>query len=479
MPPRKRKRFLGQVGHEPHVVYYGERVNKAGELQKGGRIYLWWLEGPRGGRGWKRRSLGFTVRDSNGEVDETRAGKAKHEAEIRYARLTGKLLDAPASEVCTLAQTWPLLIDEGSGKYPFETPYRKELEGALKYARKLLGDDFAWVSFDHATLQKLVRARALEIMATNDEAVGFRAAEVLGTRLLTIMTVLRDREQRIPSAQNIPGGRTWREELQKFIEQKRGVEMPDPERPRYTHAEILRILAKAWEVDPRLGFATALGAEYRGGQVVRGRRTHLDVAAKTFTIIGRGKKRGTVVHLTDGQMTAVQRALTGYLAPLEQQYQAKGIAEYPLFPGGMLHGMIRKDDGREEALHTVDDHATREPPVKRTWIKWWIEAEKLANVDHVPGRGWYGGRRILLDVAVEDEQVQDEVMQEIGGWANTRTPQDIYRNKTRTKAREEAARVRAKVRGEPDPISHVGPDLDPDPRSPEPPQPPRSTDATT
>ena len=39
----------------------------------------------------------------------------------------------------------------------------------------------------------------------------------------------------------------------------------------------------------------ALGAELRGGQVVRARRTDLDFEHATFTVWGRGHKRGVVV----------------------------------------------------------------------------------------------------------------------------------------------------------------------------------------
>lgn len=507
MPPRKtgrrRAAWKGQVGHEPHVVHYGERLNK------GGRVYLWWRVGLSGQRDWKRRSLGFTVRTASGDIDQALAARAQKEAETQYARLSGRLVAADDRPI-TLGETWAVLTDERRGKYPQNSAYRKELEHALKFARQVKGDDFPWLAFDPATLQEIIRARAVQVVQAatqrmakassgdDDEGprlqrTGYRAAEMLGTRLITIMTVLRDRDLRIPRNIAVPGGRLWKEELRTYIERSLGVELPETFRPRYTQAEILRILVRSWDVDPRLGFALAIGAEYRGGQVARARRSHLDVEAGTFRIPGRGKKQGTVVHLTKGQRAAVTRALTGYLAGLEALYQGGELADYPLFPGGLLHGRVLvRTEERTEVLRTVRDHADRKPPEKRTWQTWWREAETKAEIEHVPGRGWYGGRRGLLDVGMEAGLV-GEALQEHGGWSNTQTPSEVYRDKQRTKARDEAAKIRAQIRGEPldepgapapslndnGPAGSVPTDPEPTPRGPQTEPAQQSTISTT
>jgi len=61
----------------------------------------------------------------------------------------------------------------------------------------------------------------------------------------------------------------------------------------------------------------ALGAELRLGQVVRARRSDLDLIAETFKVLRRGKKRGTVAHLTVGQLAAkrIRGRIRGEAAP--------------------------------------------------------------------------------------------------------------------------------------------------------------------
>lgn len=494
MMARKRKPWRGSVGHGAHVVHYGERPGK------GWRVYLWWLEGQKGERTWKRRSLGFHVRDPqdpSGAILDHRAREAQVAAEAQWARLTGRLVEVAETTAITLGETWGVLTDAARGKYPHDTPYRRELLAALTFAREVKGDEFPWIAFDIATLQEVCRAKVVRVVeaakareaAARAEAAaagepppppspmirtGYRSAEVVGTRLITIMTLLRDRDRRIPAQTVVPGGRIWKHEIASFATELYGQELPETHRPRYTQAEIHRLFALCWEPDPRLGLGLTLGAEYRGVQVARARRSHVDLDAEsfgTFRIPGKGKKSGELVVLTAGQRAGVLRALAGYLAPLEALRLAKEIDDYPLFPGGALWGRTVQEDGTmwgpPDTLTTGREHATRTPPHKRTWLTWWHELERLAEIAHVPGRAWYGGRRGLLDLGM-DEGASEEAMQVGGGWKTARTPKEIYRDKALTKARQEASTIRAKVRGEvssPPPSAapsvHAGPEMDP------------------
>jgi len=70
-----------------------------------------------------------------------------------------------------------------------------------------------------------------------------------------------------------------------------------------------------------------------------------------------------------------------------------------------------------------------------------------AGVEHVPGRGWYGLRRIAVDAAKE-AGISREGLQQHGGWSDTQVADRIYADQTATYAGKEAADVRAKIRGE-------------------------------
>lgn len=206
----------------------------------------------------------------------------------------------------------------------------------------------------------------------------------------------------------------------------------------------------------------ALGAELRGGQVIRARRSDLDLEVDTVKVRGRGRKRGTVVKLTRGQRGAVDRALAGYLAPLEGK-----ALDYPLFPAGKLVGrkaiggdVVRTDAetasgvrrrGHQvivtEPLRAQLAQSEAKPLNRSTLDGWFMEAEAIAGVAHVKGRSWYGLRRVFLDAAT-DEGLSREGLQEHGGWADNQVPDQIYRDKEREKARTEARDVRARNRGE-------------------------------
>ena len=183
----------------------------------------------------------------------------------------------------------------------------------------------------------------------------------------------------------------------------------------------------------------SLGAELRLGQVLRCRRADLSLEHATLTVRGKGHKKGTVVHLTAGQMRVVRHALTeGYLRVLERH-----CADYPLFPAGQLPGGRKMED----PVATIARHQTA-PSLSRSVLDGWFhEAERLAEVTPVPGRAAYGLRRAAVD-AVKAAGISREGLKEHGGWVDTQMPDRIYADQEAAYARDEARDVRAKIRGE-------------------------------
>ena len=71
--------------------------------------------------------------------------------------------------------------------------------------------------------------------------------------------------------------------------------------------------------------------------------------------------------------------------------------------------------------------------------------EKIAGVPHVPGRGWYGLRRIATDLA-ETATTDDRVRDRLGSWQDSETRKQIYQDRMTQQLRAEAASVRREIR---------------------------------
>lgn len=92
-------------------------------------------------------------------------------------------------------------------------------------------------------------------------------------------------------------------------------------------------------VDPRVALLIELGAELRGGQVLRLRRSLVLLEADAegfapygqFIVAGSGKKGGTQVVMTQDQREALNRAMETYLRDCEAFYHAEQIEDYCLF----------------------------------------------------------------------------------------------------------------------------------------------------
>lgn len=411
------------VGMLPHkVVAYEDTARK-------GVVYLRWrIAGE-----WVRRSLGFTLtRDQKGRVrkdDEQRARKA---ADEQYARLiTGAPLANRPAALLSIADGWSIATDAERGRWNKVTPHRNEMDRYLQRAKSVLGASTPWNAIARGDIRRLWRAELKRAKASGHD--GARSAELIVSRFLTVAAWLRDEQLIAPDA-----CQPWARMKEEMAEDIGGHE---PHRPRYTLEEYRALLQHAPAVDVRWGLLLTLGAEYRLGQVVRCRRSDVTLSPCLLRIAGAGKKRGTLVQLTDQQSAALGNALNTWLAGLEAAYQAGTITDYPLFPGGRL-------PMREGAPVTRADHATRAPLLAGHTLRLWLrDTEAKAKVAYVEGRGWYGLRRAAVDAA-KAAGISREGLQQHGGWSDTQVPDRIYADQQQSYAATEAAEIRAKIRGE-------------------------------
>jgi hypothetical protein len=386
---------------------------------------------------------------------------AKEQAEVKYVRLKAGLPDREQKLAAppTLGETWGILIDKDTGKYPEDSAHRREVKRELESAIRILGADMPWAGIKTDQFVKLRRTRIRELQ--DAEHHGLRGAEITIARIIAIATWLRDVEKIPADACVAPSD--WKAKLREdWKTVTKSDRLPAPNRPRYTRAEILKLLEVSWSVDPRLGLVLALGIELRGGQVIRGLRSDLDLEKDRLMIYGAGKKKGTLVKLTKGQRAAVDRAIhpeTGYLRELETAYQAKSIADYTLIPAGQFRGIRVFRRGRpsqakfaswkppEHPSIPIERHASLRPASRTALRQWFALAEERAGITHVPGRALYGGRRGGVDYA-KKEKISREGLQSWGGWSDTQTPDAIYAEQEMEYAADEAAEKRAKFRGE-------------------------------
>jgi integrase len=167
-----------------------------------------------------------------------------------------------------------------------------------------------------------------------------------------------------------------------------------------------------------------LGAELRLGQVRTLARSDVEFSTEGWlvTVPSHGRKRGVRLYLTPEQNKVLDEALAGYLAEYERDMQGDLIEDYYLFPGR---------DGM---------------PISRSWVRQWFrEAEKIAGIKHVKGRGAYGLRRAGVDGAKQHGADRD-ALKEFGGWTDTQMPDRVYADAEQEAAGKRARDIRRKVR---------------------------------
>lgn len=452
------------VKNEPCKFVAFERP-RAGSSQPPIVNLRWWL--PEEKR-YAKKSLGVRVRGSDGSLDSEKIAAMLELAGRKAKRvLAGKTWEeapearetAPKNESLTLAEGFRLALEK---KYRTHNKHRYEVTRVARDVIRIFGADATWDVVDSdviaVVVEKLAAVRRGEELwevkgSAPDEndpeddrepryrTVGWTWGQMILTVLYAVGRWLEDKKEIPRGTCDLP--HRWKRDLKTAWMKETG-ESTRKSRPRHTDEELAKLYRALPEAHPlvRLGFE--LGAEYREGQVARGKRSHLNLArvgaykSGTFEVIGPENKPGAFQHLTPEQRDVVLRLLApdGLLGLLEAAYQAGDIRDYSLFPQYALSypdGQIPADAG--------DEHVD-----PRTMIRHFHALEEIAGVDHVPGRAWYGVRRRLADMA--PRYTPDErVLNDIGGWLRTATRQG-YQQDENPEVRAETARVRRQSRAD-------------------------------
>jgi integrase len=256
--------------------------------------------------------------------------------------------------------------------------------------------------------------------------------------LYTVAAWLRQ-EELIPDTAALPR-RNWKVRLKQEWKALTGHQV-QPKRPRHTVEEVSALFRALPGADPRLRLLVELAAELRAGQAARARRSDLILepvggfGLGRFVVHGNGKKHGEVVDLHPELRALVDETLaTGYLSDAEIAYRWEEIPNYYLFPAGRLRrGKVRVDLAKAGYLGA-------------TAIRDMFRAlEKLAGVEHQPGRSLYGLRRQATDLAPEFAQ-DAGVLNRLSGHLDSATRERIYQDPMNEVVLARAAKARRDMR---------------------------------
>jgi hypothetical protein len=406
----------------------------------------WWT-----GTNWQRKTLGKKLtRTPKGEPDKDLVAWAISEGMKQALLLAGQMphlatSPAPVAKPVAIGEAWAIITDAETGKYRTDTLHRREIKAALEYAELVWGKERPWSTIGEDEWLRLMRRRLEGFVKRGHN--GIRRTEITVSRIDTVARVLRAKK-RIPIDAARPP-EDWRLTIHNDWRELTGSHKAYvPARPRHTLEEMRKLLEAALsdDTDPRFRLLFVLGAEYRLGQVVRSWRSDLDVDAGTFTVHGAGKKKGETIDLTPSSCSHRDRGARGRAQALEDRRVAGELADYPLFPAG--HVRTAKAGGWE--LGKLDEPLRS---ASREWVhKQFRLVEDRAAVKHVDFRGAYGIRRVALDAALDKaiagEQISERGLMASGGWSDPKVPHTIYAEAENRAGREEAKRVRARIRGE-------------------------------
>ena len=443
-----------QKGEFPNTITAIERPDRKRFIE-----VRWWV----GSLGrFQRRSLGFGIRDANGVVVERLEREAVRQAQAMYdALMAGHSISAQ-----TTAQDGPLTLKAGfelattvpTGLYVVESEHLREVRRAVRDILEVIGlnprgDARTWDALSNATARELWLGLARRYKAS---ARGGPAWTERCVVMLFQVSQWLAGEEKISKALVLKKG--WRDQLRREWEQLTASRI-SRSTPRHSEEEISLIFAALDnpEVDPRIALALELGAEARLGQVRRLMRSHVDLSEVGAFQLGRvvvhgsGKKLGVTRDLTPEERGAIDRALAGYLKDLEEMYQARLRDDYPMFPGGRLRFDVapsrlpRRRHPASPPMRRAKPSVSNEPMDKRTLNDLFHALERIAKVEVLPGRGWYGIRRRAADV-YEDYEKDERVLNDQTGHRNSDTRREVYQERDRDLIRAKSAETRRHVR---------------------------------
>lgn len=407
--------------------------------------------------------MGYSIRDSSGGIIAELEQQAVRQTQGIYdALMAGRspFDDAPADEgPLTLRAGFDLATTVPTGLYVVESDHLTDMRRATRDIIEIIGrtprgEPRTWEAINNSAARELWLGLAARYKAT--EQGGPAWTERCVVVLLQVSQWLAA-EERIPRA--IVMKKAWREQLRREWEQFTASRITKST-PRHSEDEIRQIFSAIDhpDVDPRMALALELGAEARLGQVSRLMRSDVDLSAVGTFALGRvvvhgsGKKLGVMRDLTPEERSAIDRALSGYLKTLETAFQDGLRADYPMFPAGRLRYDIapsrmprRKPTGtptRRARLSASNKHID-----KRTLNELFHDLERLAQIEPVLGRGWYGIRRRAADV-YEDYEKDERVLNDQTGHKKSETRREVYQERDREAIRAKSAETRRRVRNE-------------------------------
>lgn len=422
-------------GPRGFTVWVGERADR------GLAVYLRWRE--RGRVRWQRAEV-QSVRDARGRLLRRAVEAAQREADNKAAELQGQRPARSGGGPLTLGMGVRLAFSD-RGPYPLDPAADTYTQAARKAAddavRLLGGEDVEWESVTPGMIRGIWRKTAREYAKST--ASGANVAEKRVGIVYRISTWLQGEypEHRFPAP--IKG---WRGELKEHWAKARG-ERPAPHQPRYSPEEVQKLFAAAFgpKADPRMRLAIVLGAELRGGQVIRAMRSDFDPDAgehgRVEIPFRSTRKTAPPLLLNSAERRVLDEAMApgGLLHGLETAYQAGELEDYPLFPGGEM---------REGVAPLPTTHRMAGAPMDRSTLQRLLrDLEELAKVPYIKGRGWHGLRRALTDLYPE-HTADARLLDLLGGWARGSTMREtIYQRKDDEETARRAAELRARVRG--------------------------------
>lgn len=400
----------------------------------------------------------WCVRNSKGAIDPRR----EREILIEVARFAAPLLNGhlPAERVAedrglTLSGAFDLVMCTDRGKYPMKSRRWEEVNRARKRLERILGKNTPMSDIQREDIVRIWRTLATEYTRADAKSTrcGVRQTEVTVDALFSAANWLRSSGKiGATDCLLIP---EWRSMMKREWQQKTG-ELVQPKTPRHSEEEMLGLFANLYsdEVDPRFSLAFDLGGEQRIGQVLRATRTQLSLPPidksvprpttgeevrkavgklGSLRFDGAGKKKTAPILFTPDLRDAVDRALAGYLSEFEDAFQAGKISDYKLFPAERLRSGKAKFVFGGQALG------------RGGALKMFRVLERVSDVESVPGRGWYGVRRIAIDMA-EDVNKDERVLNASSAHDHSSTRRG-YQEPERSKILIEAAMMKAEVRG--------------------------------
>lgn len=305
----------------------------------------------------------------------------------------------PSAKKLTVSQAFKLYHDPKRGPLPGFSPHWQKLHARVRSLwLEHLGAGHPWDTIRRADVHAYAMRR-LQRVGPRQVEIELKALQAVANWLVRYAEL---------DVKNPTRGFDWRR-LRKGHE---------PRRPRYTDEELAALADVAWDVDPRFGLFLALAVEtgQRAGALRRLRRSHIDrahpkgvsdVAPHGWIVFSADLMKAgaeTVVYLTAEARAALKRAWDGHLRERERAWIMEGT-DYPLFPAEL------------DPENPVD---------RRRLLDWLEEAESRARVPHVPGRGFHGIRRRVVDRLAE-EGAPPDVLQAAGGWRSPQMALAVYR----------------------------------------------------